>query len=130
MIKRRQVPVIGNGAGIWSFIHVQDAASAAVAALDRGTGVYNIVDDEPAPVSEWLPVLAAAVGAKKPFRVPVWLGRLAAGETAVVDDDAGPRLVQRQGQARTALGAWRGRLAGRLRPRPARGRRAGPGVSS
>ena len=83
MIKRRKVPVIGNGAGIWSFIHVQDAASAAVAALDRGDGVYNIVDDEPAAVSEWLPVLSAAVGAKKPFRVPVWLGRLAAGEAAV-----------------------------------------------
>ncbi len=83
MIKRRQVPVIGDGAGIWSFSHVQDAASAAVAALDRGTGVYNIVDDEPAPVSQWLPVLSAAVGAKMPFRVPVWLGRLAAGETAV-----------------------------------------------
>jgi 2-alkyl-3-oxoalkanoate reductase len=83
-IKRRQVPVIGNGAGIWSFVHVQDAASAAVAALDRGTGVYNVVDDEPAAVSEWLPVLARAIGARKPFRVPAWLGRLAAGETAVM----------------------------------------------
>jgi nucleoside-diphosphate-sugar epimerase len=84
MLKRRQVPVIGNGAGIWSFLHVQDAASAAVAALDRGAaGVYNIVDDEPAPVSEWLPVLAAAVGAKPPHRIPAWLGRLAAGEAAV-----------------------------------------------
>ncbi|HEX7996736.1 MAG TPA: NAD(P)-dependent oxidoreductase, partial [Streptosporangiaceae bacterium] len=83
MIKRRQVPVIGNGAGIWSWIHVQDAASAAVAALDRGDGIYNIVDDEPAPVSEWLPFLASAVGARKPFRLPVWLGRLVAGEAAV-----------------------------------------------
>jgi 2-alkyl-3-oxoalkanoate reductase len=84
MLERRQVPVIGNGAGIWSFLHVQDAASAAVAALDRGAaGVYNIVDDEPAPVSEWLPVLAAAVGAKPPHRIPAWLGRLAAGEAAV-----------------------------------------------
>jgi nucleoside-diphosphate-sugar epimerase len=84
MLKRRQVPVIGNGAGIWSFLHVQDAASAAVAALDRGAaGVYNIVDDEPAPVGEWLPVLAAAVGAKPPLRIPVWLGRVAAGEAAV-----------------------------------------------
>jgi len=84
VIKRRQVPVIGNGAGIWSWSNVQDAASAAVAALDRGDGTYNIVDDEPAAVSEWLPALAAAIGAKTPFRVPVWLGRLAAGETAVV----------------------------------------------
>lgn len=84
MIKRRQVPVIGNGAGIWPWVHVQDAASAAVAALERGTGIYNIVDDDPAPVSDWLPALAAAVGAKKPFKVPAWLGRLAASETAVV----------------------------------------------
>jgi len=83
MIERRQVPVIGNGAGVWSFTHIQDAASAAVAALDRGDGIYNIVDDEPAPVREWLPALATAIGAKKPFRVPVWLGRLAAGEAAV-----------------------------------------------
>jgi 2-alkyl-3-oxoalkanoate reductase len=84
MLKRRQVPVIGNGAGIWSFLHVQDAASAAVAALDHGApAVYNIVDNEPAPVSEWLPVLAATVGAKPPLRLPAWLGRLAAGEAAV-----------------------------------------------
>jgi nucleoside-diphosphate-sugar epimerase len=83
LLKRRQVPMIGNAAGIWSFLHVQDAASAAVAALDHGAGVYNIVDDEPAPVSEWLPVLAAAVGAKPPLRLPAWLGRLAAGDAAV-----------------------------------------------
>jgi nucleoside-diphosphate-sugar epimerase len=84
MLKRRQVPVVGHGAGVWSFLHVQDAASAAVAALDRGaTGIYNIVDDEPAAVSEWLPVLAAATGAKPPLRVPAWLGRLVAGEAAV-----------------------------------------------
>ena len=85
MLKRRQVPVIGNGAGVWSFLHVQDAASAAVAALDRGgaTGIYNIVDDEPAPVSEWLPVLAAATGAKPPLRVPAWLGRLVTGQAVV-----------------------------------------------
>ncbi len=84
MIKRRQVSVIGNGAGIWPWVHVQDAASAAVAALDRGDDIYNIADDEPAAVRAWLPALAAAVGARKPFRVPVWLGRFAAGETAVV----------------------------------------------
>jgi nucleoside-diphosphate-sugar epimerase len=84
MVKRRRVPVVGRGAGVWSFLHVQDAASAAVAALDRGaTGIYNIVDDEPAAVSEWLPVLAAATGAKPPLRVPAWLGRLVAGEAAV-----------------------------------------------
>ena len=84
ILKRRQMPVIGNGAGVWSFVHVQDAASAAVAALDRGApGVYNVVDDEPAPVSVWLPVLARSVGAKPPLRVPAWLGRLVAGQAAV-----------------------------------------------
>jgi nucleoside-diphosphate-sugar epimerase len=84
MLKRRQVPVIGDGAGIWSFLHVQDAASAAVAALDRGApGVYNIVDDEPAPVGQWLPALTSAVGSKPPLRLPAWLGRLVAGGAAV-----------------------------------------------
>ena len=84
MLRKRQVPVIGDGAGIWSFLHVQDAASAAVAALgDVPSGVYNVTDDEPAPVSQWLPVLAAAVGARPPRRVPAWLGRLVAGEAAV-----------------------------------------------
>ena len=84
ILKRRQLPVIGNGAGVWSFLHVQDAASAAVAALDRGApGIYNVADDEPAPVSVWLPVLARSVGAKPPLRVPAWLGRLMAGQAAV-----------------------------------------------
>ena len=84
LLRRRQVPVIGDGAGIWSFLHVTDAASAAVAALNQGDpGVYNVADDEPAPVREWLPVLVAAVGAKPPLRLPVWLGRLAAGGAAV-----------------------------------------------
>jgi 2-alkyl-3-oxoalkanoate reductase len=81
LIRGRKFPVIGDGAGVWSWIHVDDAASAAVAALERGNrGVYNVVDDEPAPVSEWLPYLAEVVGAKPPMRVPKWLGRLAAGE--------------------------------------------------
>jgi len=84
IVKRRQMPVVGNGAGVWSFLHVQDAASAAVAALDRGApGIYNVADDEPAPVSVWLPVLARSVGAKPPLRVPAWLGRLVAGQAAV-----------------------------------------------
>lgn len=85
MIRKRQVPIIGSGAGVWSFLHVQDAASAVVAALgDAPAGVYNVTDDEPAPVAQWLPVLTAAVGAKPPLRLPAWIGRLAAGETAVV----------------------------------------------
>jgi nucleoside-diphosphate-sugar epimerase len=83
-IRKRKVPVIGDGAGIWSFLHISDAAAAAVAALEHGTpGVYNIVDDEPARVAEWLPFLAQAIGAKAPYRVPAWLGRLAAGEVGV-----------------------------------------------
>jgi nucleoside-diphosphate-sugar epimerase len=84
MISKRKVPIIGHGAGIWSFLHIHDAATATVAALERGTpGVYNVVDDEPASVAEWLPYLAQAIGAKAPYRVPVWLGRLAAGEVGV-----------------------------------------------
>jgi nucleoside-diphosphate-sugar epimerase len=84
LVRKRQMPIVGGGAGIWSFIHIEDAATATVAAVEGGpAGIYNIVDDEPAPVSEWAPVLAAAVGAKRPLRVPRWLGRLAAGEWAV-----------------------------------------------
>jgi nucleoside-diphosphate-sugar epimerase len=83
-IRSRKLPVVGDGGGVWSWLHVDDAASATVAALERGTrGVYNIVDDEPAPLREWLPFLAEAVGAAPPRHVPVWLGRLAAGEVGV-----------------------------------------------
>lgn len=84
MVRRRKLPVVGDGAGIWSWIHVDDAATAAVAAVEGGpAGVYNIVDDEPAPVAEWLPYLAGVLGAKKPMRVPRWLGRIMAGRVAV-----------------------------------------------
>jgi nucleoside-diphosphate-sugar epimerase len=82
---KRRFPVIGDGRGIWSFTHIDDAASATVAALDHGgPGVYNVVDDEPAPVSEWLPYLAQVLGTKPPRRIPVWLGRLVAGEAVVL----------------------------------------------
>ena len=75
---------MGNGAGIWSFIHIRDAARATVEAISQGDpGVYNVVDDEPAPVSTWPPALARAVGATPPFRVPVGLGRLLIGEGGV-----------------------------------------------
>jgi nucleoside-diphosphate-sugar epimerase len=81
---RRRMPIVGKGTGIFSFIQVEDAASATVAAVERGDpGVYNVVDDEPAPLSEWAPAFARAVGAKKPRRVPAWLARLAAGSAAV-----------------------------------------------
>jgi nucleoside-diphosphate-sugar epimerase len=83
-IRRRKYPVVGNGAGVWSFIHIADAAEATVAAVERGRrGIYNIVDDEPAPVAEWLPALAHTLGAPKPRRVPMLIGRLFAGEAGV-----------------------------------------------
>jgi nucleoside-diphosphate-sugar epimerase len=85
MIRKRKFPVVGNGAGVWSFIHIEDAATATVAAVEHGErGIYNVVDDEPAPASEWLPAAAGAVGAKPPRRVPRWIGRLAGGEAAAV----------------------------------------------
>lgn len=78
---KRRYPVIGAGTGTFSFVHVDDAAEAFVAALERGApGLYNVVDDEPAPLREWLPVYAEALGAKPPRRVPAWLARLAAGK--------------------------------------------------
>ncbi len=84
LIKSGGFPIVGGGTGIWSFTHVDDAAAATIAALTQGTpGVYNVVDDEPAPLAEWLPVLAAELGAKPPRRVPAWLGRLLAGPAVV-----------------------------------------------
>jgi nucleoside-diphosphate-sugar epimerase len=84
-VRRRRFPVVGDGGGVWSFVHIEDAATATVAALERGRpGIYHVVDDDPAPVREWLPALAAALGAQPPRRVPRWLGRLAAGGAATV----------------------------------------------
>ena len=84
LVRRRRLPLVGGGTAIWSFIHIDDAAEAtAVAAEDGPTGVFNIVDDEPAPVHEWLPYLASAVGAKPPLRVPAWLVRPILGEVGV-----------------------------------------------
>ena len=84
-LRRRRFPIVGAGTGIWSFVHIDDAATATVAAVERGApGIYQIVDDDPAPVAEWLPVLAAAAGARPPRRVPVWAARLLAGEHGVV----------------------------------------------
>ena len=83
-LRKRQLPLIGGGTGIWSFIEITDAAAATRAAVDRGApGVYNVVDSDPAPVAEWLPYLAQVAGAKPPLRVPAWLGRLLAGEFVV-----------------------------------------------
>jgi 2-alkyl-3-oxoalkanoate reductase len=80
-VRRRRFPIFGKGGGVFSFIHVDDAASATVAAVERGSpGIYNVVDDEPAPVREWVPVYAEALGAPKPWRIPKWFARIAAGQ--------------------------------------------------
>jgi nucleoside-diphosphate-sugar epimerase len=85
LVRRRKFPLVGDGGGVWSFIHVADAAEATVAAVEHGSrGVYNVVDDDPAPVAEWLPALAQELGAKKPMRVPRFVGRLFAGEAGAV----------------------------------------------
>jgi nucleoside-diphosphate-sugar epimerase len=84
LVRRRRLPVFGSGAGIWSFTHIDDAANATRLAIERGSsGIFNIVDDEPAKVSVWLPELAQVIGARPPYTVPVWLGRLAIGEAGV-----------------------------------------------
>lgn len=84
LIRARKLPLVGDGGGIWSFVHIDDAAAATVLAVEHGDpGLYNIVDDEPAPVAEWLPYLAECLGARPPRRVPVWLARFAIGETGI-----------------------------------------------
>jgi 2-alkyl-3-oxoalkanoate reductase len=84
-IRKRRFPIVGDGGGVFSQIHIDDAAAATAIAIEHGQpGIYNIVDDEPAPVREWLPVLASALDAKPPRRIPRWLGRLAAGEAATL----------------------------------------------
>ncbi len=85
LVRKRKFPLVGDGGGVWSFIHIADAAEATVAAVARGSrGVYNVVDDDPAPVAEWLPALAKELGAKQPMHVPRIVGRLFAGEAGVV----------------------------------------------
>jgi len=85
MIRKRRLPIIGDGGGIWSFVHIRDAAAATAAAVERGDpGVYNVADDDPAPAAEILTELAKVIGAKPPRRIPAWLGRLIAGEGTAV----------------------------------------------
>ena len=85
LVRKRRFPLVGDGGGVWSFIHVADAAEATVAAVEHGSrGVYNVVDDDPAPVAEWLPALAQLLGAKKPMRGPRFIGRLLVGEVGIV----------------------------------------------
>jgi 2-alkyl-3-oxoalkanoate reductase len=83
-VRKRQLPIVGNGAGVWSFIHIDDAATAVIAAMRaKKAGIYNIADDEPAAVAVWLPELARTLGAPAPPRVPAWLGRLFVGDVGV-----------------------------------------------
>jgi nucleoside-diphosphate-sugar epimerase len=114
-IRKRRLPVIGDGGGIWSFVHIGDAADATVAAVEHGTrGIYQVVDDEPARVAEWLPAVASALGAKPPRRLPRFLGRVLGGEVAMV------MMSEMRGasnaRAKAALGwrpehpTWRGTL--------------------
>ena len=85
LVRKRRFPLVGDAGGVWSFIHIADAAEATLAAIENGRrGVYNVVDDDPARVAEWLPALAQELGAKKPMRVPRFVGRLFAGEAGVV----------------------------------------------
>ncbi len=85
MLRKRMFPIVGGGTAVWSFIHIDDVAQATLAALDNGEpGVYNITDDEPAKVSEWLPFLAQTIGAKPPLKIPAWLGKLLIGEAGMV----------------------------------------------
>jgi RNA polymerase sigma-70 factor (TIGR02957 family) len=123
MIRRRRFPVVGSGAGVWSFVHVADAAEATLAALERGTrGIYNIVDDDPAPVAEWLPALAQGLGAPRPragAQVPGAAARRRGGRG---HDDRGARRIEREGQARARLAAATPQLARgvrRVTPEPA-----------
>jgi nucleoside-diphosphate-sugar epimerase len=112
LVRKRKYPVVGNGGGVWSFIHISDAAEATVAAIERGRrGVYNIVDDDPAAVADWLPALAQELGAKKPMRVRAAVRRR--GRRG--DDDRGARRVEREGQARTGVAAGASELAAGVR---------------
>jgi nucleoside-diphosphate-sugar epimerase len=100
-VRKRQFPIVGKGLGMTSYVHLYDAATATVAALDRGRGIYNIVDDEPAPAREWLPVYAKAIGAKPPRRIPTWVARLLAGKIAGV---AGAMRGAANAKAKAELG--------------------------
>jgi nucleoside-diphosphate-sugar epimerase len=123
LIRRRRVPLIGDGGGWWSFLHVADAASAAVAAIERGApgGIYNVADDEPAQVKQWLPALADMLGAKPPLHVPAWVARLFAGDHMVSmmtqvragSNDKAKRVLG----WRPAHRSWRAGFADAIEPR-------------
>ena len=109
LVRKRRFPLVGDGAGVWSFVHIEDAAGATRRAVETtASGVFNVVDDEPAEVSAWLPALAAALGAKPPRRIPCWLGRLVLGEVGAL------MMTEARGssnaKARRVLG-WQPRFA-------------------
>ncbi len=107
--RKRRLPVVGKGEGVFSFLQVEDAGAATVAAVERGApGTYNVVDDEPAPMREWVPAFCAAVGAKKPFRVPTWIARLVVGKAAAAS--ATQLRGAANAKARSELG-WQPRYA-------------------
>jgi nucleoside-diphosphate-sugar epimerase len=111
-VARRRLPVVGRGEGVWSFIHVDDAARATVAALTRGaSGAYNIVDDDPAPVSQWLPALADALRAPPPRRVPAFIARVIAGGYGVASmtraQGASNELAKQELGWTPEYGSWR-----------------------
>ena len=116
LIRARNLPIVGDGGGIWSWIHVDDAAAATVAAYRSGQRRVQHRRRRPAPVREMLPAIASMIGAQPPRHVPVWLARLLAGEVGVVDADPGARLVQREGPPRTRLDAARSSWRDGLRP--------------
>ena len=119
-VRRRRLPIVGKGSGVFSFIHVDDAADATLAAVERGApGVYNVTDDEPAPMTEWVPVFAQAAGAKPPRRVPVWLARFVAGKDvsnfAVGLRGASNEKAKRELGWEPAHSSWRSGFAESLR---------------
>jgi nucleoside-diphosphate-sugar epimerase len=124
-VRKRQFPIVGDGGGYSSWIHLDDAAAATVLALEHdGPAIYNIVDDEPAPVREWLPLLADALGAKPPRHVPVWLARLIAGDAAVMmGTDA--RAASTPTRSASSASRCATRAGGRASPRSTRNRRRG-----
>ena len=121
LVRKRKFPLVGDGGAVWSFIHIADAAEATVAAAERGSrGAYNVVDDDPATVAEWLPALADELGAKKPMRVPRFVGRLFAGEAGVVMmtdlRGASNAKAKRELEWRPAHPSWREGLAAHESP--------------
>jgi 2-alkyl-3-oxoalkanoate reductase len=121
-VRKRQFPIVGDGGGVWSFVHIHDAATATIAALERGApGVYNIVDDDPAPARDWLPVLAAAAGAKPPRHIPRWLARMVAGEalTTMMTEIRGASNAKAKRELgwTPAYPSWREGFAATLRDR-------------